>query len=325
MRPAFSTPRPVTDTVERPRGWVPNRAFTLLARGGTHPRGRSTVSVTGIGVEKAGRIFYEANTNCLTSGANFLAARTCTETKATALYGATVAASVTQAWEAVGVVPPPPGCAPVALTNGVAATGLYAFKDEQKCFSLSVPAGASNLTFTTSGGSGDVDLYTRLSTPPTLSTFDCRPYVPGNSERCAFTTPGTGTWYVMLNAYADFTGVSLVGSYGTGSASSGTALSNGTETAAYSGATNAWRCFTLDVPAGRSSLKITQAPKPGSTGDADLFVKFGAQPTMSSYNCRPNLSGSSEACTLSNPAVGTWYACSYGYSAYSNVTMKGAY
>ena len=63
----------------------------------------------------------------------------------------------------------------------------------------------------------------------------------------------------------------------------------------------------------------------GGTGDADLYVKLGSQPTSSSYTCRPYLSGSTETCTISNPGAGTWYACSYGYSAYTNVTMKGTY
>ena len=65
--------------------------------------------------------------------------------------------------------------------------------------------------------------------------------------------------------------------------------------------------------------------KSGITGDADLYVKQGSAPTTSSYTCRPYLSGSTETCTISNPAAGTWYACSRGYSAYTNVTMKGTY
>jgi len=54
-------------------------------------------------------------------------------------------------------------------------------------------------------------------------------------------------------------------------------------------------------------------------------VRFGAQPTTTSYTCRPYLSGNSESCTISAPAAGTYHACSYAYTAYSNVTMKGTY
>lgn len=79
------------------------------------------------------------------------------------------------------------------------------------------------------------------------------------------------------------------------------------------------------MPAGTTSVVFNQTGKTGTTGDADLFVKFGSAPTTTSYNCRPYLSGSTESCTISAPSAGTWYACSRGYSAYTNVTMKGTY
>ncbi|HEY5928113.1 MAG TPA: pre-peptidase C-terminal domain-containing protein [Kofleriaceae bacterium] len=37
------------------------------------------------------------------------------------------------------------------------------------------------------------------------------------------------------------------------------------------------------------------------TGDPDMFVKFGAQPTESSYDCRPYETGPAETCTLTVP------------------------
>ncbi len=305
---------------------VPNLAFTLLSRGGTHPRGKTTVNVTGIGTDKAGRIFYEANTNCLTASSNYAAAKSCTETKATALYGATVAASVTQAWEAVGVggTTTPPTCTPVTLSNGVAVTGISAATGAQKCYSLAVPSGASNLKFDTSGGTGDSDMYMKFGSAPTTSTYDCRPYAGGNAENCTVASPSTGTYYVMLNAYAAFSGVQLVGSYSTGG-SSGSALTNGVETGSYTGTAGTWKCWTLTVPSGKSSVVFAQTGKSGTTGDADLYVRQGSAPTTTTYSCRPYLSGSTESCTITSPTAGTWYACSYGYSAYSAVTMKGTY
>lgn len=38
------------------------------------------------------------------------------------------------------------------------------------------------------------------------------------------------------------------------------------------------------------------------TGDPDLYVKFGSQPTASSYDCRPYQSGAAETCSLTVPA-----------------------
>ncbi len=41
------------------------------------------------------------------------------------------------------------------------------------------------------------------------------------------------------------------------------------------------------------------------TGDPDMFVKFGAQPTAAAYDCRPYETGAAETCTLTVPAGAT--------------------
>lgn len=100
-----------------------------------------------------------------------------------------------------------------SLQNGVAATALAASKGHSVNFTMAVPAGASNLTFALSGGSGDADLYVRFGAAPTTRSYDCRPYLIGNDETCTFATPQAGTWYVRVRAYASYSGVSLTGSY----------------------------------------------------------------------------------------------------------------
>jgi serine protease len=69
------------------------------------------------------------------------------------------------------------------------------------------------LSFTISGGSGDADLYVRFGSPPTTTTYTCRPYLNGNNETCSFSAPQVGTYHVMLRAYTAFSGVQLVGRY----------------------------------------------------------------------------------------------------------------
>jgi vibriolysin len=311
---------------------IANLAFTLLSRGGTHPRGKSTTVVTGIGVQKAGAIFYKANTDLMTPSTTFAQARTYMESAATTLYGAGAAelAAVTAAWTAVGVgagVPPPPSCTTtVVLTNGVTVTGVSAAEGIWSCtYTLAVPAGSTNLTFDLSGGTGDGDMYVKFGAAPTSTSYDCRPYKGGNAENCTIAAPQAGTYYVKVYGYTAASGMSLKGAYTTGSTGGDSVLTNGVESASYSGSAAAWKCFTLDVPAGKTSVVFSQAGKTGTSGDADLYVKQGSQPTTSSYTCRPYLSGNNESCTINAPAAGTWYACSYGYSAYTNVTMKGTY
>jgi len=95
------------------------------------------------------------------------------------------------------------------LQNGVAVTGLSAAKNAKLNYTVNIPAVAKNLKIAISGGTGDADLYVRFGSAPTTSTYDCRPYITGNTESCSVTTPQTGTYYIMLNGYAAFSGVSL--------------------------------------------------------------------------------------------------------------------
>jgi hypothetical protein len=217
------------------------------------------------------------------------------------------------------------GCTPVTLSNGVTVSNISVASGAWTCsYTLTVPSGASNLTFDLSGGTGDGDMYVKFGAEPTSSSYDCRPYASGNTENCTFATPSAGTYYVKIHGYSAASGMSLKGAYSTGGGGGGT-LSNGVESAQYSGAQGSWKCHTLSVPSGKTSLVFNQTGKSGNTGDADLYVRFGSAPTTSTYACRPYLSGNTESCTISNPSAGTWYACSYGYSAYTNVTMKGTY
>jgi len=106
-----------------------------------------------------------------------------------------------------------PATGPVALSKGVAVSGLAASTNNTLSFTLAVPSGASNLSFAINGGTGDADVYVRFGSAPTLSTYDCRPFLSGNSETCSFAAPQAGTWYVMVNAFTSFSGVSLTGNY----------------------------------------------------------------------------------------------------------------
>ena len=81
---------------------IANKAFYLLAAGGTHHRGGS---MTGIGADAAAKIWYRALTSYMTSSTNFKGARTATLNAAAALYGSgsTNYNAVAQAWTLCGV------------------------------------------------------------------------------------------------------------------------------------------------------------------------------------------------------------------------------
>jgi hypothetical protein len=199
----------------------------------------------------------------------------------------------------------------VPVTNISGATGSNQF------WVMNVPAGKDTLAVTISGGSGDADLYVRFGSAPTTSTFDCRPFISGNNETCTFNAPAAGSYFVMIRGFSAYSGVTL-----TGRTAATTSLTSGVPVTGVSGASGSQQFWKLAVPAGKTSLTFTIS---GGAGDADLYVRFAAKPTTSTFNCRPFVNGNNETCTISNPSAGDWYVMIRGFAAFSGVTLKGTY
>jgi Zn-dependent metalloprotease len=83
---------------------IANHVFYLVAKGGNHAHVPGPF-VTGIGTDKAAKVWYKAITTYMTSSTNFAGARTATINAANSLYGAGSAESnaVADAWTACGV------------------------------------------------------------------------------------------------------------------------------------------------------------------------------------------------------------------------------
>ena len=99
-------------------------------------------------------------------------------------------------------------------------------------------------------------------------------------------------------------------------------LQNGVPVTALGASSGASLAYTVNVPSGRSQLKVTIA---GGSGDADLYVRSGSAPTDTVYACRPYLSGNNETCTINAPAAGTWHVRVKAYSTFSGVTLTAQY
>ncbi|WP_196140293.1 S8 family serine peptidase [Aliikangiella sp. G2MR2-5] len=224
------------------------------------------------------------------------------------------------AYSLFGDTPPdddnPPG--DNVLQNGTPVTGLGASQGQDIVYTMDVPAGATNINFAISGGSGDADLYVKFGSAPTDSSYDCRPYKNGNSESCTGTQTG-GTYYVRLKAYSTFSGVTLTGSYdGDTNPPGGNDPIDVTATDV-SVSYGQWTRYYYDLPEGYSSLTVSIS---GGSGDADLYVRHGAQSSLYQYDCRPYKSGNNESCNFTNPQSGRWYLDLYGYSAASGITLR---
>ncbi len=90
-------------------------------------------------------------------------------------------------------------------------------------------------------------------------------------------------------------------------------LSMGVETIAR----NASRRFAIpSLAAGRHTIRIS------GTGDADLYVRVGTQPTTSVFDCRPFLDGSNETCELNLPAAAAVHIMVRGFASTSTFQLE---
>lgn len=130
-----------------------------------------------------------------------------------------VGAGVVDAYAAVIKASNPATTDPAAtqLINGTAVTGLMGSASDTLLFALDVPAGARSLSLRTFGGTGDVSLFVKVGTAPALDGSDATytSVKPGNSESVVISTPIAGTYYIRVVGVADFSKVTVLGSFAT--------------------------------------------------------------------------------------------------------------
>jgi hypothetical protein len=102
-----------------------------------------------------------------------------------------------------------------------------------------------------------------------------------------------------------------------------TTLTNGVPVTGLSGASASDAYYRITVPDSQQ-LIVTTA---GGTGDVDLYVRRGAPPKTSLYDCFTfkTSSDSARTCRVANFAAGDWYVMLHAFSAYSGVTLTATY
>ena len=98
-------------------------------------------------------------------------------------------------------------------TTALSVTDLAGAPQSKQYYEVNVPAGATDLVISISGGTPDADLYVKYGAQPTTSSYDCRPYLAGNNEACTFATPTAGTYHIMLFGFWSYSGVTLTATY----------------------------------------------------------------------------------------------------------------
>lgn len=277
-------------------GWDTKKAFLVMAR--------------------ANQQYWTASTNWDLAGNGVMDAACDLNYEPNDVKAALSAVGVTSSLSAGSSCDSVPPIEDEALSNGVPRPDISGSAKQQIFFTLDVPAGASNLAFTTSGGTGDADLYVQFATKPTLTSFDCKSTTSTSNESCSISNAQAGTYYVMVEAWDQISGVSLLGSFD--GDTGGTTPINRTEENVSVNAGN-WTRFTQNLSAGYSSLNVSIA---GGSGDADLYVNFGTESGTNAYVCRPYKNGNNESCTIDNPQAGTWHIDLQGFRTASGVTLN---
>ena len=283
---------------------VYNKSFCLLAK------------TTGWDVKKAFQVYALANKVYWTATSTFNSGACGVESAATDLgYDKN---AVIAAFNGVGVTCPGSGGGggggTTELQNNVGVTGVSGASGADNDYFITVPTGASNLVMSISGGTGDADLYTKFGSAPTTSSYDCRPYKSGNSESCSVASPAAGKYYIKVHGYSSYSGVTVKASYSTGGGGGGSSDSVSLPTVS----TGNWSAtYSETVQAGHTATFAIS----GGSGDADLYVRAGAEPTTSSYSCRPYKTGNSESCTFKPSTTTTYYIKVRAYQTFSGVTL----
>lgn len=238
------------------------------------------------------------------------------------IVDANAAVAVSQGEEAPAPPEVPPPAPPTPLLKDIPVEGLSGAAGEEIPFLLAVPEEVTQLVITISGGSGDADLYVRHGGQVYEGLWDCRPWASGNEESCSFPLPDAGDWYIKVIGYTAFDDVTLLATWNDEPPQAPVALHNGIPVTGLDGAVASERFFFIEVPAGASNLVFEMS---GGSGDADLYTRFGAQPTTGSWDCRPYAPGNNETCTVAAPEAGTHHAMIRGFSAYAGVSLVASF
>src|SRR5262249_7739467 len=76
--------------------------------------------------------------------------------------------------------------------------------------------------------------------------------------------------------------------------------------------------YYIDVAEGTSQLSFVMA---AGLGDADIYVRFGEEPTLSEWDYRPYTNGSNETVDVAPPQAGRWHVMIHGYTQFSDVSL----
>jgi subtilase family serine protease/pimeloyl-ACP methyl ester carboxylesterase len=101
------------------------------------------------------------------------------------------------------------------LQNGVPLGGQSATTFTLTEYRIPTPTGATSLTVTTTGGSGNPDLFVRYAMKPTTTVYDCKSSGSGTQETCTIAVSPTAaiSHYILLYATGGYSNVTITATY----------------------------------------------------------------------------------------------------------------
>lgn len=161
-----------------------------------------------------------------------------------------------------------------------------------------------------------------LAADTDLGLFNCNVPTPAQLIINGGTQPGLGGAPGAQFNFAMAVGSGNVGSgyAGSGYAGSGTAGNS----QASGGATSALKVGSsaFSAQSGPGDLSFVLS---GGTGNADLYVRYGAKPTLETYDCLSNSADSNELCDFPSPQEGGYYVMVHGAGQFNGVSLLGSY
>ncbi len=80
--------------------------------------------------------------------------------------------------------------------------------------------------------------------------------------------------------------------------------------------------FFIDVPEGATNLEVVIN---GNTGDADLYISEGVEPTTNSFDCRSISPSSNESCTFAAPNAARYHILVHAFSPYDGLSLVATF
>ncbi|MCJ8500222.1 InlB B-repeat-containing protein [Desulfatitalea alkaliphila] len=227
------------------------------------------------------------------------------------------------------------------LTNHGTINDISGRKDEKFYYQFFVPANSSKLEISiwhTPGADSprNADLYLRHGTRPTTKNSDFKVVSNDRSKHIIVQNPQSGYWYVMIHAFADFSGANLYSAYTAGvaqhtvtaTAGTGGSVSPTSRTVNHGSAT----IFTVTPNSGYTRGNATGSCPAGSwsgntyttgTITSGCSVNFDFVASSTTHTLQVSKSGSGQGTVTSNPAgISCGSTCGASFAGGQSVSLS---